>query len=45
MLGALGGATVVGMILSRNGLRGGVVVLWLLFAAVAMVHHYGAGLL
>lgn len=38
MLGALGGATIVAMVLSRNGIRGGVVVLWLLFAVVASIH-------
>lgn len=44
MLGAIGGATVVAMYLSKDGVRTGVLVFWLLFAGVATLHTMGVPL-
>ena len=41
MYGALGGATVFGMILQKEGPRGGVILMWLLFALVVSAHEVG----
>jgi hypothetical protein len=41
MLGALGGVTIAAMILSSKGLKPGVLVFWLLFAAAVTIHTVG----
>lgn len=43
MLGALGGVSVVALILNRSEFRPAVFVFWLLFAVVAWAHANGVG--
>jgi len=41
MLGALGGVSIVALILVRDEFRPTVFLLWLMFAAVAWMHEFG----
>lgn len=40
-LGALGGVTVIALLLNRAGFRPATLLFWALFAAVAAVHELG----